>query len=29
LMLGVDHPQYRASVEAGAAQRASLVEDLA
>ena len=28
LMVGVDHPQYRASVEAGAAQRASLVEDL-
>jgi hypothetical protein len=28
LMIGVDHPQYRASVEAGTAQRASLVEDL-
>ena len=28
LMIGVDHPQYRASVEAGVAQRASLVEDL-
>jgi hypothetical protein len=28
LMIGVDHAQYRASVEAGTAQRASLVEDL-
>jgi hypothetical protein len=28
LMIGVDHPQYRVSVEAGAEQRASLVEDL-
>jgi hypothetical protein len=28
LMIGVDHPHYRASVEAGAEQRASLVEDL-
>jgi hypothetical protein len=29
LMIGVDHPRYRASVEADAGQRASLLEDLA
>lgn len=28
LMIGVDHPQYRTSVEASAVQRASLAEDL-
>ena len=28
LSIGVDHPEYRAAVEASAAQRSSLVEDL-